>query len=72
MRHDVTQRGALRAADLQDEDEEVNGLPAQVQKVQRRTLVILVELDLLDDVWMLEDPQKNLVRDLERAEEVHL
>lgn len=43
-----------------------------VQEVLRRALVVLVELELLDDVGVFEDPQQDLLRDLERAEQAHL
>lgn len=57
---------------LQDEDKVIDGFAALVQEVLRRALVVLVKLQLLDDLWVSEDPQQDLLCDLERAEQVHL
>lgn len=57
---------------LQYEDEVVDRFPSLVQEVMRRVLVAVVELELLDDVRVSEDPQQDLLRDQEGAEEAHL
>ena len=46
---------------LQDEDEVVRRLVASVQVMTGVVLVVLVELELLDDVWVLEQPQQDLL-----------
>lgn len=46
---------------LQDEDEEVHCLAPLVDVVLWTALVAVVKLDFLDHVWVLEDPQKNLL-----------
>lgn len=57
---------------LQDEDKVVDRFAALVQEVLRRALVIFVKLEFLDDVRVSEDPQQDLLCDLERAEQTHL
>ena len=46
---------------LQDEDEVVRRLVASVQVMTDVVLVVLVKLELLDDVWVLEQPQQDLL-----------
>ena len=57
---------------LQDEYKVVDRFASLVQEVLRWAFVIFVELELLDDVRVSEDPQQNLLCDLERAEQAHL
>lgn len=52
-------RGAQ--AHLQDEDEVVGRLVASVQVMTDVVLVVFVKLELLDDVWVLEQPQQDLL-----------
>lgn len=59
-------------ADLQDEDEVVNGLVAVEEVVLGLLLVLVVELELLDDRRMLEEPQQDLLRHLSRTKGIHL
>ena len=46
---------------LQDEDEVVGRLVSSVQVMTDVVLVVLVKLELLDDVWVLEQPQQDLL-----------
>lgn len=48
-------------AHLQDEDEVVGRLVASVQVMTDVVLVVFVKLELLDDVWVLEQPQQDLL-----------
>lgn len=57
---------------LQNEDEVVDRFAPLVEEVLRRALVVFVELELLDDVRVFEDPQQDFLCDLERAEQTHL
>lgn len=57
---------------LQDEGEVVDGFSSLVEEVLRRTFVAVVELEILDNVRVSEDPQQDSLRDLERAEQGHL
>lgn len=57
---------------LQDEYKVVDRFAPLVHEVLRRAFVTFVELELLDDVRVSEDPQQNLLCDLERAEQAHL
>lgn len=57
---------------LQDEDEVVDRFASLVQEVLRRAFVTFVELELLDDVRVSEDPQQDFLCDLERAEQAYL
>lgn len=57
---------------LQDEYKVVNRFSLLVEEVQRRPFVVFVELELLDDFWVPEDPQQDPLCDLEWAEQVHL
>lgn len=55
------QRARRGQAHLQDEDEVVGWLVARVQVMTDVVLVVLVKLELLDDVWVLEQPQQDLL-----------
>jgi len=54
---------------LQDEDEEVHRSSSLIQEVLLRAFVAVVELEFLDDVGVSEDPQEDLLCDLEGAEQ---
>lgn len=57
---------------LQDEDKVVDRFAALVQEVLRRALVTFIKFEFLDDVRVSEDPQQDLLCDLEWAEQTHL
>lgn len=57
---------------LQNENEVVDRFAPQVEEVLRRPLVVFIELDLLDDVGVFEDPEQDFLRDLERTEQADL
>lgn len=57
---------------LQNEDEVVNGFSPLVKVVLRRAFIALIEFEFLDDVRVSEDPQQDLLCDLERAEQTDL
>ena len=54
-------RGHGGAAHLQDEDKVVGRLVARVQVMTGTVLAVLVKPELLDDVWILEQPQQDLL-----------
>ena len=54
-------RGHGGAAHLQDEDEVVGRLVARVQVMTGAVLAMLVKPELLDDVWVLEQSQQDLL-----------
>lgn len=62
----------MNAFYLQNEYEVVDRFAPLIEEVLRRSFVIVVELQFLDDIWMLEDPQEDFFCDLERAEQTHL
>jgi len=57
---------------LQNEHEIVNRFGPLVEEVQRRSFVVIVELEFVDDIRVSEDPQQDFLCDLEWAEQVHL
>lgn len=57
---------------LQDEGEVVGSLVLAVEEMAWGLLVALIELQLLDDVGVFEEPQKDLLRDVGGGEECHL
>lgn len=62
----------MNAFYLQNEYEVVDRFAPLIEEVLRRSFVIVVELQFLDDIRMLEDPQEDFFCDLERAEQTHL
>lgn len=58
-------------AHLQDEDEVVRGSVADIEVMFWRFLVLLIELQLLDYIRVLQQPQQNLLRHLIRAKCFH-
>lgn len=57
---------------LQNEYEVVDRFAPLVDKVLWWALVIFIELEFLDNIWVSQNPQENFVCDLERAEQGHL
>lgn len=51
----------MSGAHLQDEDEVVSRLVPRVQVVAGTVLVVVIKLDLLDDIWVLEQPEQDLL-----------
>ena len=66
--HKDSQKDSVCVAYLQYEYEVVDSLSSLVDKVLRTAFVTVVELNFLDDVWVSQNPQQNLVRYLRRAE----
>lgn len=59
-------------SDLQDEDEVVDRLVAVKEVVLGQLLVLVVVFELLDDVWMLQEPQQDLLGHLSWTKGLHL
>lgn len=57
---------------LQYENEVVDGFASLVKTVVCRSLVVLVEFDVLDHIGVLKNSQKNFLGDLRRTEQINL